>query len=89
MPLDEFAHPKSPSSRKAAPPPGWREWATLSPRAPVTPYMISGVAETNRPPFDVVECQMLAGEWSQTPTTNNQIKVTGMKIFQPKRMIWS
>jgi hypothetical protein len=35
------------------------------------------------------QSQMFQGEWSQMPTTNSHTKVTGMKIFQPKRMIWS
>ena len=33
--------------------------------------------------------QMLYGDWIQRPTTTNQTRVTGMKIFQPRRMIWS
>jgi hypothetical protein len=31
---------------------------------------------------------MFQGVCIQTPMMTNQTKVTGMKIFQPKRMIW-
>ena len=33
--------------------------------------------------------QMFQGEYSQAPTTTSHTSVTGMKIFQPRRMIWS
>ena len=33
--------------------------------------------------------QMLYGVCIQAPTTTSQTRVTGMKIFQPRRMIWS
>jgi hypothetical protein len=33
--------------------------------------------------------QMFQGDWIHTPTTTNHSSVIGMKIFQPKRMIWS
>ena len=33
--------------------------------------------------------QMFQGEYSQAPTTTSHTRVTGMKIFQPRRMIWS
>ena len=33
--------------------------------------------------------QMLNGDWIHRPTTTSQTSVTGMKIFQPRRMIWS
>jgi len=33
--------------------------------------------------------QMLRGVCIQMATTTNQTSVTGMKIFQPRRMIWS
>ena len=32
---------------------------------------------------------MFQGECNHAPTINSHTKVTGMKIFQPKRMIWS
>jgi hypothetical protein len=35
------------------------------------------------------QSQMFQGECNQAPTTNSHTKVTGMKIFQPRRMIWS
>jgi hypothetical protein len=33
--------------------------------------------------------QMFHGVCIHTPTTTNQTSVTGIKIFQPNRMIWS
>ena len=33
--------------------------------------------------------QMFQGDWITRPTTTSQTSVTGMKIFQPSRMIWS
>ena len=33
--------------------------------------------------------QMFHGVCIQTPITTSHTKVTGMKIFQPKRMSWS
>ena len=33
--------------------------------------------------------QIDQGDWIHRPTTTSQTSVTGMKIFQPKRMIWS
>jgi hypothetical protein len=33
--------------------------------------------------------QMLNGDWIHRPTTTSQTSVMGMKIFQPRRMIWS
>ena len=36
-----------------------------------------------------VHCQMFQGDWIHRPTTTSQTSVTGMKIFQPRRMIWS
>ncbi|MNT17421.1 hypothetical protein D3C72_1525680 [compost metagenome] len=33
--------------------------------------------------------QMLNGVCIQPPTTTSHTRVTGMKIFQPRRMIWS
>jgi hypothetical protein len=32
---------------------------------------------------------MFQGVCIHTPTTTSQTNVTGIKIFQPKRMIWS
>ena len=32
---------------------------------------------------------MFQGECNHAPTINSHTKVTGIKIFQPKRMIWS
>ena len=33
--------------------------------------------------------QIFQGDWIHSPTTTSQTSVTGMKIFQPRRMIWS
>ena len=33
--------------------------------------------------------QMFQGDWIHRPTNTSQTSVTGMKIFQPRRMIWS
>ena len=33
--------------------------------------------------------QMFQGDWIHSPTTTSHTSVTGMKIFQPRRMIWS
>src|SRR5712671_2149294 len=32
---------------------------------------------------------MFQGDWIHSPTTTSHTSVTGMKIFQPRRMIWS
>jgi len=33
--------------------------------------------------------QMFQGDMIQPPTSTNHTRVIGMKIFQPRRMIWS
>ena len=33
--------------------------------------------------------QMFQGDSNQAPTINSHTSVTGIKIFQPRRMIWS
>ena len=33
--------------------------------------------------------QIFNGDWIHRPTTTSHTSVTGMKIFQPSRMIWS